>query len=664
MCTILGLQFDKTYETTEERQELRYGHVMLMTDQDADGSHIKGLIMNMFRYYWPALLKPPIDDEEGRTFLSMFITPLLKATKKGKKKETLCFFSMSEYDTWRESLEDDEVRTWNVKYYKGLGTSTPAEAKDYFVSFVQHYRPFRWESEHIDGERLDMAFEKDRSDDRKDWILNVYNKNSQLHLDENNGVTYGDFVDNELIHFSNANNIRSLPSIIDGLKPSQRKVLYACFKRNLKDEIKVAQLAGYCAEHTAYHHGEASLHSTIIGMVSNFAVQLLLLSVCLTLVIFCHKTKAQDFCGSNNINLLIPSGQFGTRLEGGRDAASPRYIFTQLSPIARLLFPVEDDMLLDYKEEDGQLIEPEYFCPIIPLLLVNGCQGIGTGWSTSIPPHNPIDVLNYVRAKLEENELPSIEPYVRGFDGSISVDGSGGNYITDGIITSPSKSSVTISELPIGTWTNNYKTSLVAMMKKGEIQSFTQDHTTTKVCFDIKINTAKLNRLVKNDTLLKQFKLRNRLSTRNMHAFTPDMRISRYKTPQDIADEYFPVRLELYSDRKSVMESNMEYSASLMKNKSRFIQAVSENTIDLLHGKRSKEATISLLEEMEFTKQTDLDAIKMNNAVAKRRALNAAINDEPSENENDSHSKKEYDYLLNLPLSSLTSGKLFHLNEL
>lgn len=321
-------------------------------------------------------------------------------------------------------------------------------------------------------------------------------------------------------------------------------------------------------------------------------------------------------------------------------------------------------MLLDYKEEDGQLIEPEYFCPIIPLLLVNGCQGIGTGWSTSIPPHNPVDVLNYVRAKLEENELPSIEPYVRGFAGSISVDNSGGNYITDGIITTSSKSSVRISELPIGTWTNDYKTSLVAMMKKGEVQSFTQDHTTTKVCFDIKINSAKLNRLVKNETLLKHFKLRNTLSTRNMHAFTPDMKISRYKTPQDIADEYFPVRLELYSDRKSVMESNMEYSASLMKNKSRFIEAVSDNTIDLLHGKRSKEATIALLEEMEFTKQTDLDAIKMNNAVAKRRALNAVINDEPSEIENDSHSKKEYDYLLNLPLSSLTAGKSFHLDEL
>jgi DNA topoisomerase-2 len=326
LCSILGLQFKKSYETWEERKELRYGHVMLMTDQDADGSHIKGLFMNFLREFWPALLRPPIGNSESgeindRPFLSMFVTPLLKATKKGKK-EHVTFFSMAGYNKWRESLDDDEIRQWKIKYYKGLGTSTSAEAKEYFTAFIKHHRPFRWQSESEDGWRIDMAFGKDRADERKDWILKKYDIKSTLSIDENDGnsVTYGDFVDNELIHFSNANNVRALPSVIDGLKPSQRKVLYACFKRNLKDEVKVAQLAGYCAEHTAYHHGEASLHSTIIGM-------------------------AQDFVGSNNINLLTPSGQFGTRLMGGSDAASPRYIFTHLSPLARLLFPDVDDMV-------------------------------------------------------------------------------------------------------------------------------------------------------------------------------------------------------------------------------------------------------------------------------------------------------------------------------
>jgi DNA topoisomerase-2 len=182
---------------------------------------------------------------EDRPFLSMFVTPLLKATKRGSKKESLSFFSMAEYNSWRDTQKDDSIRKWKVKYYKGLGTSTSTEAKEYFLAFVQHHRPFRWRSEEKDGGRIDMAFKKDQADDRKDWILMTYDKSLVLSVDANNGnsVTYGDFVDNELIHFSNANNIRAFPSVVNGLKPSQRKVLYSCFRRNLKDEIKVAQLA-------------------------------------------------------------------------------------------------------------------------------------------------------------------------------------------------------------------------------------------------------------------------------------------------------------------------------------------------------------------------------------------------------------------------------------
>lgn len=131
---------------------------------------------------------------------------------------------------------------------------------------------------------------------------------------------------------------------------------------------------------------------------------------------------AQDFVGSNNINLLEPGGQFGTRMAGGKDAASPRYIFTRLSPISRLLFPEVDDPLLQHLEDDGVVIEPNFFCPIIPLLLVNGSQGIGTGWSTTIPQHNVRDILEHIRARLDGKEsLPEINPWSRGFTGKIEL---------------------------------------------------------------------------------------------------------------------------------------------------------------------------------------------------------------------------------------------------
>ena len=194
-----------------------------------------------------------------------------------------------------------------------------------------------------------------------------------LYEKDTKAVSYQDFVNKELVLFSNLDNERSIPCVVDGFKPGQRKVMFTCLKRNDKREVKVAQLAGSVGEMSAYHHGEASLMGTIIGL-------------------------AQDFVGSNNINLLMPIGQFGTRLAGGKDHASPRYIFTQMSPLTRLIFNANDDPLLKYLNEDNQRIEPEWYMPIIPMVLVNGADGIGTGWMTKIPNYNPryVNFCNFI----------------------------------------------------------------------------------------------------------------------------------------------------------------------------------------------------------------------------------------------------------------------------
>ena len=178
------------------------------------------------------------------------------------QRDKLSFFTIPEYERW--ALQNKAVlKSTKIKYYKGLGTSTSVEAKEYFKAIDKHRIKFLYRSQE-DDEAIDLAFNKKKADDRKNWLCNY---NPQIFVDHNiKELRFNDFVNKELIHFSNADNLRSIPSLIDGFKPGQRKIIFACFKRKLKQEIKVAQLAGYVAEHSAYHHGEVSLCMTIVGM--------------------------------------------------------------------------------------------------------------------------------------------------------------------------------------------------------------------------------------------------------------------------------------------------------------------------------------------------------------------------------------------------------------
>lgn len=361
LIKILGIQMGAKYENVSK---LRYGSVMIMTDQDNDGSHIKGLLINFIHHFWPSLLK--VDG-----FLREFVTPIIKATK---GNEVHSFFTQPEYESWAEGRN---LKTYKIKYYKGLGTSTAKEAKEYFTRIADHVIDFEY-GDAADDDAIALAFSKKLADKRKEWLAQYQPGDFVDHSIKT--LRYKDFVNKELILFSQADCARSIPGLCDGLKPGQRKILYACFKRKLKGEIKVAQLSGYVAEHSAYHHGEVSLQQTIISM-------------------------AQNFVASNNINLLQPIGQFGTRNQGGKEAASPRYIFTSLSPVTRHLFHEADDAVLTYLEEEGQSIEPNYYLPILPLSLVNGAEGIGTGWSTFIPQHDPRAVVENLRRLMRQEPL-------------------------------------------------------------------------------------------------------------------------------------------------------------------------------------------------------------------------------------------------------------------
>lgn len=563
---IVGLESGKKYADV---RSLRYGKILIMTDQDYDGSHIRGLLINMFHELWHELIKIP-------GFITYMATPIVKANK-GKLNKS--FYTQYEYEEWRKTAASNG---WKVKYYKGLGTSTRDEAKEYFKTLnIVNYTY----SGDASDKSIDLAFNKAKADNRKDW-LKTYDRADIVNAGPGENLIYEDFVNKDLIHFSNYNLERSIPNVMDGLKTSQRKILYSAFKRNLKSEIRVAQFAGYVSEHSGYHHGEASLNDAIVGM-------------------------AQDFVGSNNLAWLVPQGQFGTRLQGGKDSASPRYIHTYLQPHVSQLVPSDDFDVLTYRDDDGVLVEPEWYAPVLPMLLVNGSRGIGTGYSTFIPSFNPAELKSAIVEWLEKGTGLDREfaPWTRGFKGKISkIDKQ--DYLVEGVWKTDGDT-VTITELPIGTWTSDFRETLDKLCTDGIIKDYTDTSTDTDVLVKVKIGTGGVPAVEK--LMIEKIKLTN------MHAFNSKCVIHKYDSPNAILNEFVGVRLELYGKRREYMLKALRDKLPYHENVVRFIKQQCEDTPLPDLRRKSPEKCDELLTEQKFDRIKD-----------------------------------SFDYLMNLPIASLT----------
>ena len=618
---ILGLETGKTYTPADVATKLRYGKVLFMTDQDLDGAHIQGLGINLFQTEWPSLTKIP-------GFIGFMNTPILKARRGAQE---VLFYNDGEFETWKKQFPNAVVPAgWNTKYYKGLGTSTGKEFKEYFehkkmVSFVHTGK----ESD----DHLDMAFNKKRADDRKEWLAN-YSRDAYLDTSKPD-IPYEEFVDRSLIHFSIYDNERSIPNLMDGLKISLRKILYAAFKKGgLKTEIKVAQFSGYVSEHSAYHHGEASLNAAIVGM-------------------------AQNFVGSNNINLLEPNGQFGTRSAGGDDSASERYIFTQLNRLTRLIFRQEDDTVLSYINDDGQMVEPVYYAPAIPMVLVNGSKGIGTGFSTDVMPHNPLQIIAYIRAMLASTptaDRPAIEPYFKGFKGTIrniAATTVPPKYIIKGAYEIVADRKVRITELPIGTWTDDYKQFLEKLMEAPAasaadkdkdksssvpvLKEYTDMSTDTVVDITVTFHPSyphlpkDLQAVIVDadagtNKLEKLLGLFTTQSTTNMNLFDAREKLRKYASIYDIIQDYYTERLALYAKRKAAMLAQLANELRVLTNKAKYIQEVLDDKLEL--RRQTKDAVFAKMTAHGF-EHIDGDT--------------------------------EYKYLLKMPMDSVTDENVKHL---
>lgn len=590
---ILGLQQGKVYE---DAAPLRYGHVMIMTDQDPDGSHIKGLVINLFSTFWPSLLRVP-------GFLVEFVTPIVKVSA-GNGRAPLSFYTLPEYESWK--LQNSGGKGWLTKYYKGLGTSTAEEARGYFSRLERHQIDFVWEGPG-DDEAIDLAFSKKRAADRRAWMEKL-EPNTFLDMDVAH-LGLSDFVNKELILFSMASNVRAIPSLMDGLKPGQRKILFSCFKRRLTREIKVAQLAGYVSENAAYHHGEASLTGTIVNM-------------------------AQTFCGSNNLNLLVPSGQFGTRHNGGKDAASARYIFTSLAPVTRAVFPEPDDALLPSMVDDGQVIEPCWYAPVIPMVLVNGSSGIGTGWSSSVPNYNPRDLVESIRLLLAGKEPKELVPWYRGFRGSVTQVAEG-QYSAAGHVQKIGALTYVIDELPVGKWTQDYKLFLEGLVEKGVLRGFRENHTDSIVSFTATAASDQKAQDLEEEGLPTAFRLTSQISTSNMVLFDTEGKLRKYSNANQVLQEFFQKRLQLYASRKNHLVGRLRSELSKVSNVVRFILGVI-----------SEEIRIRNVQKADVVKQLEVERFEK------------ACSSETTGGHDENLKEKGFGYLLSLPLWNLTAEKV------
>jgi len=553
------------------------------------------------------------------------LTPIIKATN--SKKDIIEFYNMSDYERWSET-DVAKNGSWKIKYYKGLGTSSDQEAKEYFKNMKKVTYMYDENADEV----IDLAFNKKRADDRKLWLQN-YNKDNVLDYSKLN-VDYKSFVNKDLIHFSNRDLQRSINHICDGLKESTRKIIYACFKKKLyTNEIKVAQLSGYVSEVSAYHHGENSLQQAIVGM-------------------------AQIYVGTNNINLLSPNGQFGSRCQGGQDASSARYIFTLLSKLTRLIFKEEDNAILNYQDDDGQQIEPEYYVPIIPMILVNGGIGIGTGYSTNIPQYDPSDIINICKVicnaiKLTDisvNSLDDIEvindtinlidineitPYYLGFKGKI-VKAEKNSYISHGIYKWIDDATVEITELPIGIWTEDYKDFLENMITNNlNNLKYIENHYTSKnVKFVLHFNSNVRQNIESNFDILFKLQSSKNLSINNIHLFNKDGAIQKYESAVEIIKEWAETRILKYFERKNYQLKNLEKEAKILSNKMRFILDVINGNIEIMN-KKLNDITLRLI-ELKYT------------------PFNEEIESIENIEENIEINNKSYNYLLKLPISQLT----------
>lgn len=620
----LGLKEDMDYTIDANYHTLRYGRLCVITDSDDDGNHINALILLYFKERFPSLIK--------RGFFTYEKTPIVRA-KKGKEK--LDFYLTSDYEQWKETHES---KGWKCSFYKGLASS---DDKD-IIDDIKRDKIIKIEYDDRANHTLELAFHRNFSDQRKEWISNKY-----ITATEFSGITtqsISDFINNDYIHYGIKNLGRSIPNLMDGLKISQRKILYTVYEEwNIKsnkkekyEKCKVAQFQGTVSKLTAYQHGEQNLEGTIIKMARNFP-------------------------GTNNISLLKPEGQFGSRMDEEKKP-SGRYVYITPRKILSHIFRDEDKPLLKHSLEEDKIIEPEMYLPIIPMVLVNGCRGVAIGFNTFIPNFNPLQVIDWLKQRILDtpsDEITEVNPWYFGHTGIIKIidrrdkkKRNGKVKVTviknKGITTESttketndvytddisvfsmsdddvqeviqeqssqrplltmvsfgeyhvSDGKIIITELPVGVWSNDYENYLDTLIQSKKIKTKYSQCTKEKVYFEIEGFQGPIN--------FNTLKLRRSYGMSNMLLIDEHSHPTRYDTQYEILESFYEQRLPYFYNRKKIILSEKENRLDMLLHKMKFLNYVINEDFDFKYFKKAE--TIQKLEEAGVNMKKYPELIKL-----------------------------------------------------
>lgn len=404
------------------------------------------------------------------------------------------------------------------------------------------------------------------------------------------------FFNSDFVDYASYDNLRKIGSCIDGLKNASRKVIFTVLEKNIKEPIKVSQLANKVAEYAEY------LHGSLDGVVVNLG---------------------QDFAGTNNVPLLQKKGNFGTRF--AQEASAPRYIFTYGSKNLFTLFKKEDLKILKEQMFEGERIEPVFYVPTLPLILVNGSEGVSSGFAQKILPRNPKNIIKYLTNKIQgkRNNKDLLKPFFNDFKGTVEQGETSFQWLIKGKIERTNKNQITISEIPVGYDLKTYIKVLKTLEDNKVILDW-DDLSDKEFKFIVKMNPKDLDKL-SEDEILDKLKLVKKV-TENLTCLNANNQIQEFQSAEEILDYYFKVKMEYLGKRKDYLVQELKTDLDILNAKITFIKAILDKS--LVIEKQPKDKIVKNLEKIITVKVQD-----------------------------------SYDYLLNMPLYSLTLEKIKALTE-